>query len=158
MEISKNAQMVLDIFSTVLSTIGMPIPVSGKVISAMDRLGIDHMMALDWGRSMYLNYDVRPTFSLQTSVSIRLEIWDGSKHRLEVRVKWPSGGGDVVTALAEATQHVECVTKAARAETILAHELGRRLKKDELGNALEELSKLRDWAREQITAELNCNS
>ncbi len=99
-----------------------------------------------------LRREIRPVFGLTTSISIEFGTsgYLRTGPRLEVRVTWPSGGGSVSMALAETSQHLEWVQKAAQVEAVLLNGAVGRISDEDLTAAIRELEKRSEVLQEAV--------
>lgn len=146
---NKHATNLLNAFQTALGVLGLPAHANPKVQNVVTECGIiPALVAFRWSKySVSLMHEVRPTFGLSTHLSI--DVATGSRPRCEFKVTWPSGGGEVSMALAEASQHLGWIQKVAQAEAIIKYALS-STPKDELEGALKDIEREADETSEAI--------
>jgi hypothetical protein len=135
---TNNRINLLNAFQTALGILGLTEHPRPEVAQyASERGIIPALIVFRWmGFGVDLIRDIRPTFGLSTNIRISVET--GTRPRCEFSVSWPSGGGDVSLALAEASQHLEWVRKVAQAEAVIRYAL-QSTPKDELEGILKAL-------------------
>ena len=135
-----NANIILSAFTQVLRIFGWQHERADvqKIIDTCDDEHATTLAVVDFSGSAQLRRQVCVANCVYVDVEITLGRSWRAGSGLDAKVRWASGGGDVASALAEASLHMEWVQKLAQAQAALVH-LSSRMTPKECVDACREL-------------------
>lgn len=122
-KIQEGVEMMFQALSTARKLLGLEVPRSPDIASAIARLGIDPLF-LDFRFNKWevsFNHEIRHAFALGCRVSIEVRYGESGlgPYGVTSEVTWASGGGDCTTALAQASLYLDTVRAVSQADLVL---------------------------------------